>query len=181
LAERAAARRVRGVRLAALALCVAGLSAATGAQAAERSTYWQVTRSGTQPVVASNYSWCSDAPIADMLAHLALIERDVPGVRACQRAAVRAADGSAASEITCRFKPTTHITSVSRTTISGTPHDARFHSETRSEGWVRDDSVEVVDMHFAYLGECPAAVKPGQFLNPNGEIYDPHAPWKPKG
>jgi hypothetical protein len=31
------------------------------------------------------------------------------------------------------------------------------------------------DTVMTYLGDCPATIKPGQFLKPDGTIYDPAA------
>ena len=158
---------------AAAALATIGLGLMAAAPSGG-STYWQITRSGTQPVQWSQYRMCAPTPVQDMMAQLGQAHQ-VPGRIACDRSQRRGAEGSDVIELSCTTQLTKNVVTRSHTTITGGPHDVRDHIESRTEWWGKPKELEVTDVHMVYLGECPANVKPGQYLSPQGEIYDPAA------
>jgi hypothetical protein len=61
--------------------------------------------------------------------------------------------------------------------ISGTPDEINQHSEVTLSGFGPNGSDKTIigDMAMTYDGQCPANVKPGQVLRPDGSVFDPLA------
>jgi hypothetical protein len=61
--------------------------------------------------------------------------------------------------------------------ISGTMDEVHQHFDVTMKGLGSDgaDKTVISDTIMTYLGDCPANIKPGEFLRPDGTIYDPVA------
>nr|QQZ51244.1 hypothetical protein JKL49_09175 [Phenylobacterium glaciei] len=98
----------------------------------------------------------------------------VSGLQECTHKVAQATDGTSVSEMSCKMKLSETLIMHSLFKTWGTPHDLHTRMETRSEGFGPDfDKPHFTETRMVYIGECPLNVKPGQYLTPDGEIYDP--------
>ena len=94
--------------------------------------------------------------------------------KGCTQKSIR--DGASVSvERDCKKAAGASFTSRMR--LFGTLDDLHQHYEVTLGGLGPNggDKILIGDMAMTYLGQCPANVKPGQVLKPDGTVFDPYA------
>ena len=136
-------------------------------------TYWQVTQTGDKRQDMPDSKFCMYKQLPPEMMAVAKAFNDA-GLQECTHQVAKSADGTPVSEMSCKMKLSETFIMHSLLKTWGTPHDLHTRMETRSEGLGPDfDKPHFTETRMVYIGECPPNVKPGQYLTPDGEIYDP--------
>lgn len=143
------------------------------ASAATPPTYWQVTQTGDTRPHMPDSKFCMYKQLPPELTAVAKAF-NAAGIQECTHQDSKAADGTPVSEMFCKMKLGETVIMHSHLKTWGTDHDRHTRMETRSEGMGQAfDKPHFTETRMVYIGECPPNVKPGQYLTPEGEIYDP--------
>lgn len=146
-------------------------AATTGAEAT--STYWQVTQTSDQRPALPEAKLCVGGSLPSEMVDLAKAIK-ASDIQTCTHGETTAADGTRTFEMSCTMKLSDTVTMYSHMTSWGGAHDRHMRTETRSEGFgPQIDKPHFTEMRMVHIGQCPPNVKPGQYLTPEGEIYDP--------
>jgi len=130
-----------------------------------KPTFWHVTQTGFGSEIP-DFKLCT---VEGMLGDLGSLKKFASPVSACTTVRSRNGDGSMSVFATCG-------NANMRSTSSASGDDLRVHLGIPQSGPPGGTSKRsVIDIHYVRLGDCPATMKPGQSLMPNGQIIDPAA------